>query len=62
MPTIHIKLFAGRTDDQKRAAANAITEAVCKTLNSEASSVDIIFEDVQKQNWATGGVLWSDPR
>ena len=31
MPTIHVELFKGRTVEQKRAAAQAITEAVVKT-------------------------------
>jgi 4-oxalocrotonate tautomerase len=24
--------------------------------------VDIIFNDIQRENWATGGKLWSEPR
>jgi 4-oxalocrotonate tautomerase len=60
MPTIHVTLFAGRTVEQKRAAAEAITKAACETLGSSPESVDIIFEDVEKQNWATAGKLWSD--
>jgi 4-oxalocrotonate tautomerase len=60
MPTIHIELFEGRTEAQKRACAQAVTEAVARTLGSSPDSVDIIFTDVRKQDWATGGVLWSD--
>ena len=60
MPTIHVELFAGRTLDQKRALAQALTDATVKTLGGSAESVDVIFVDVQRQDWATGGVLWSD--
>ena len=60
MPTIHVELFAGRTLDQKRALAQALTDATVKTLGGSADSVDVIFVDVQRQDWATGGVLWSD--
>jgi 4-oxalocrotonate tautomerase len=60
MPTIHVELFAGRTMDQKRALALALTEATVKTLGGSAESVDVIFVDVQRQDWASGGVLWSD--
>lgn len=60
MPTIRIELFEGRTDEQKRACAKAVTEAVTKTLGGSADAVDILFFDMQKRNWATGGVLWSD--
>jgi 4-oxalocrotonate tautomerase len=62
MPTIHVTLFEGRTVEQKRAAAKALTEAAVATLGANAESTDVIFEDVKKQDWATGGVLWSDPR
>lgn len=60
MPTIHVELFAGRTVDQKRALARALTEATVATLGGKADSIDIIFTDVQRQDWATGGELWSD--
>ena len=60
MPTIRIDLFEGRTPDQKRALAAAITEACVRTLGSSPDSVDILMYDIAKQNWATGGVLWSD--
>lgn len=60
MPTIHVELFAGRTLEQKRALALALTDATVKTLGGSAESVDVIFVDVQRQDWATAGVLWSD--
>lgn len=60
MPTLHVELFAGRTVEQKRACAAALTEAVVKTLGTSPESVDVIFHDVQRQDWATGGRLWSD--
>ena len=60
MPTIHVQLFKGRTADQKRAAAKAITEAVVTTLGGNADTVDVVFHDIERHDWATGGVLWSD--
>ncbi len=60
MPTIHVELFAGRTLEQKRALAQALTEATVKTLGGSPEAVDIIFSDVQRHDWATAGVLWSD--
>lgn len=60
MPTIHVELFAGRTVEQKRALAAALTEATVKTLGGSADSVDIIFRDVERHDWATAGQLWSD--
>jgi 4-oxalocrotonate tautomerase len=62
MPTIRVELFAGRTVEQKRALAQAMTEAVVKTLGGSADAVDILFYDIERHDWATGGKLWSDPR
>ncbi len=60
MPTIHVELFAGRTVEQKRALAQALTEATVRTLGGSPDGVDIVFVDVQRHDWATGGRLWSD--
>lgn len=61
MPTLHVELFAGRTVEQKRALAAALTEACVKTLGGSPDGVDVIFRDVERHDWATGGRLWSDP-
>lgn len=62
MPTIRIEFFEGRTEEQKRAYAKALTEATVQTLGSSPESVDILFYDIKKSDWATGGVLWSDKK
>lgn len=60
MPTIRVELFEGRSVEQKRALAQALTEAAVKTLGGSPDGVDIVFHDIPRHNWATGGVLWSD--
>jgi 4-oxalocrotonate tautomerase len=60
MPTFNIQLFEGRSLEQKRALVVAITEATCKTLECSPESVDIIIQDVKRENWATAGKLWSE--
>jgi 4-oxalocrotonate tautomerase len=60
MPTIRVELFAGRTLEQKRALALALTEATVRTLGGSADAVDVIFCDVERHDWATGGQLWAD--
>jgi 4-oxalocrotonate tautomerase len=60
MPTIRVELFAGRTTEQKRAFAQAVTEAAQRTLGASPDSVDVIYTDIEKHNWATAGQLWSD--
>jgi 4-oxalocrotonate tautomerase len=60
MPTFNIQLFEGRSVEQKRELAAAITRETCRVLSCDPSAVDIIFCDIRRENWATAGVLWSD--
>ncbi len=60
MPTLRVDLFAGRTIEQKRGLAVALTEACVKSLGVSPNSVDIIFNDVERHDWASAGKLWSD--
>ncbi len=60
MPTITIQIFEGRTVDQKRALAKALTDAACDTIACSRESVDVIIQDVKKEDWASAGKLWSD--
>ena len=61
MPTIRVELFAGRTVEQKRALAQALTDATVRTLGGSPASVNILFFDIERHDWATAGRLWSDP-
>ena len=61
MPMIHIEMFEGRTVDQKRACAAAVTKAWAETCDGKPEQVHVIFTDVAKADWATGGRLMSDP-
>ena len=60
MPTINVQLFEGRTQEQKRAFVQAITEATVRTLGATPESVDILLHEIKRENWATAGKLWSE--
>ena len=60
MPSIRVELFEGRSVEQKRALAEALTEATCRVLGTAPGGVDVMFFDIPRHDWATGGVLWSD--
>lgn len=60
MPTLHVELFAGRTPQQKAELARELTEACVRVLGGSPEAVDVVFTDVQRHDWATGGVLWSE--
>jgi 4-oxalocrotonate tautomerase len=59
MPTIRVELFDGRTPEQKAELAAKLTQACVEVLGGNPGSVDVIFVDVERHNWATNGVLWS---
>jgi 4-oxalocrotonate tautomerase len=60
MPTLRVELFEGRTVEQKRALARELTEACVRVLGGSADGVDVLFFDVKRQDWSTGGQLWID--
>jgi len=57
VPVVIVKLYEGRTPDQKRAAAKAITDVVVETLKTSADHTQIIFEDVKRSDWSIAGKL-----
>ena len=61
MPTIRVELFAGRTPQQKAALAQELTQACVRVLGCAAISVDVLFFDIARQDWTTGGVVWAEP-
>ena len=60
MPTLRVELFEGRTAEQKRALAKELTDACVRVLGGSADGVDVLFFDIRREDWASGGVLWSD--
>ena len=62
MPFIHVNMFEGRTVEQKRKMAAAMTEAVVKSLEIKPEAVHIIIHELPKQNFSSAGVLASDKK
>jgi 4-oxalocrotonate tautomerase len=62
MPTYHIEMFEGRTPEQKKKLVAEVTRVTVEVLGGSAESVDIIIHEVKRDNWSTGGKLWSEPR
>ena len=61
MPVVHIEMLFGRTREQKRELADAITRDVSHIANCSPESVQIVFAEVDRDNWAIAGRLTSDP-
>jgi len=60
MPIVHVEMFSGRTQAQKRELARAITEAVCNIAQTTPEATIVIFQDVERENWAQSGHLVSE--
>lgn len=62
MPTYHIEMLEGRTLEQKKKLVQEITRVSVEVLGGSSAAVEILITDVKRENWASGGVLWSEPR
>jgi 4-oxalocrotonate tautomerase len=51
MPHVIVKLWPGKSEDQKRRLAEGITKEVMKVLNYGEESVSVAMEEVQSQDW-----------
>ena len=60
MPTYHIEMMEGRTVEQKKKLVGEITRVSVEVLGGTPEMVDILITDVKRENWATGGRLWSE--
>ena len=52
MPHVIVKLWPGKTEQQKRNLADAITKDVMSILNYGADSVSVGVEEVASGDWA----------
>ena len=62
MPVYHVEMMEGRTAAQKKQLVEAITRTSVEILGGKPESVTIIISDVKRENWSSGGKLWSEPR
>ena len=51
MPHVIVKLYSGKSERQKQALAQAVTQAVTSTLNYGEESVSVGIEEVEPKNW-----------
>lgn len=60
MPVLRVSMWTGRTKEQKAEIAKALTDVMVRIGKTTPEGTIVIFEDVDKSNWAHGGVLASD--
>jgi 4-oxalocrotonate tautomerase len=52
MPHVIVKLWPGKSEQQKRRLAEAITKDVMNVFNYGEESVSVAMEEIKPQHWA----------
>lgn len=60
MPFAQIYLLEGRTEDQKRALIEKVTQAIVEALGAPQQNVRVWIHDMPKENWGIAGVSAKD--
>ncbi|NKB66388.1 MAG: 2-hydroxymuconate tautomerase family protein [Candidatus Latescibacteria bacterium] len=60
MPYINVKMLEGRSREQKRQLAKAITEAMVDICGAKPEGTMVVIEEHAKEDWAVGGVMVAD--
>jgi 4-oxalocrotonate tautomerase len=51
MPHVIVKMYPGRTEEQKSKLAQAITDAVTNIARCEEKSVSVAIEEIAPEDW-----------
>jgi 4-oxalocrotonate tautomerase len=62
MPLIQITMLSGRTVEQKRKLAQRITDVMAEEAGAKREAVVVTFNEVSKENYASGGALIADKK
>lgn len=57
MPYVNIKLAGTISKEQKKQIAKEITETLQKHAHKPANYTYIVFEEIDREDWAIGGEL-----
>ena len=60
MPFVTVHMWEGRSVEQKRALAKAITDAMVEHAGARPDALHVAIQEYPKTNWALGGVLGVD--
>ncbi len=60
MPIVRVEMWTGRSHQQKAELARAITDAVVRIAKTPADQTIIVFQDIDRENWAQNGALASE--
>lgn len=60
MPFAQIYILEGRTEEQKRAVIEKVTQALVEAVGAPKENVRVWIHDVPKTNWGIAGVPAKD--
>jgi len=52
MPHVIVKLYSGRTEQQKTRLAEELSKAVMAALKTHEKSISVAIEDIKPEDWA----------
>lgn len=60
MPVVHIYMYAGRNKEQKSELVKRISKDFEDVVNVKPESLNILFHDMDKDDWGIRGALASE--
>jgi 4-oxalocrotonate tautomerase len=60
MPYVTVKMIEGRSEDQKKALVEKVTDAVVETTGASKEAVVVFIEEMSKNHYAVAGKRYSD--
>ncbi|MCM8535541.1 MAG: 4-oxalocrotonate tautomerase family protein [Lentisphaeraceae bacterium] len=61
MPFINLKIAGSLSKEQKQTIANQFSKTIEDVTGKSPSATYIVFEELERENWAVGSRLLSDP-
>ena len=60
MPIIRVKMFPGRTVDQKRDLVRELTDGFVRACGGSGDRLHVVISEVERGDWGVGGELMAD--
>ncbi|MES3160783.1 MAG: 4-oxalocrotonate tautomerase family protein [Halorubrum sp.] len=57
MPVVSVKMYEGRTTEQKQAIVEGITETMVDHAGANPETLHVVIEDVPEDSWGRNGKL-----
>lgn len=62
MPIVNLKTLGELSEEQKAKISEEFTETLQKVANKSPEYVYVVIDEVEEENWAKGGTLFSESK